>query len=44
METTEYAGVRIVVPLEAHQLGVRKGTTAQRIFRILDNEGIHHFI
>jgi len=44
MERSEYAGVKIVIPPEAQQLGVRKGAKAQRIFRILDNDGNNHFI
>ena len=39
MERTEYAGVRIVIPPESKQLGVKLGAKAERIFRILDNDG-----
>jgi len=38
MERTEYAGVRIVIPPEAQQLGVKLSAKAERIIRIIDND------
>lgn len=38
-EKSEYAGVRLVIPAETKQLGVKLGYPAEQTFRILDNDG-----